>query len=409
MASTIKDATAPAQVKPAAKPATKPAAKPAAKKLAVKKPAAAKATPAKPAAVKPERVKPGPKPGAKAAAAKTTDMHGKPEVAGYAAQPKSSPTGRGSMVDEGKAKDPLTGGRSGNLMASILENKSKDTTKPASEADHVERNFAPVDPSASTELLSTLHHNESARLALGQALAEVRRIQIENHQHHTGDSGHRASQESELLTFGQTRGVKPKAYVLINGEVCGSTSQYRITSESIKFDLETVNVSFPYTIHNPAYPEALAKFTGIVLDRPDMKDLERAYQAHQRLLHSDAEEAISQRLVEAHQVEYKRGDRIRSLITPTDIFLVLERKEVDLFQAYSNHYQRNPNPPADLVVIKIAVYTNAAGEKHVSSLGGPIYVHSTLFELLPYDKLKLTAANADFDGDALNTMANLTK
>lgn len=386
MASTIKDATTPAQVKPAAKtatakPATKPAAKPATKKPAVKKPAAAK----------------------------TTDMHGKPEVAGYATQPKSSTTGRGSMVDDGKAKDALAGGRSGNLMASILENKSKDATKPASEADHVERNFAPVDPSASTELLSTLHHNESARLALGQALAEVRRIQIENHQHHTGDSGHRASQESELLVFGQTRGVKPMAYVLINGEVCGSTSQYRITSESIKFDLETINVSFPYTIHNPAYPEALVKFTGIVLDRPDMKSLDRAYQAHQRLLQSDAEEVISQRLVESHQGVYKRGDRIRSLITPTDIFLVLEHKEVDLFQAYSNHYQRNPNPPTDLVVIQITVYTNAAGEKHVTSHGGPRYVHSTLFELLPYDKLKLTAANADFDGDALNMMANLTK
>lgn len=413
MASTTKDTTKAATVKPAAaaKPATKPAAKPAAKKPAAK-------TAVKPTTeAKPARAKPGPKPGAKAAAAKPAAkpeaaapasksfmelgaQHrrpdgGAPEVGGYATQPKNDPTGMGRTATD------LTAGRSGNVMAALAE-RARETLG-SGEAVHIDRNFPLVDPSAATELLTNLHRNETARMVLGQALSELRRLQVAQHQMHIGDQGYNHNRDRTLMAFAQSLGVTTTAYVVIEGKVLATSQQFTLTEESIKFELETVPFSFSYSVHNPAYPEALDKFTGVVIDRADFEKLEKAMAAEDRATRAQGEIDIAARL-QQERVVFKRGDRLRSLVNPNEVVLVLEQKEVDTFQTRAPRFDRSPEVPADLIVLEVAVYRRKALEAgDVTVQGSPRYAHSSMYELFPFpEKLVLTSANADFDGDELN-------
>ncbi|MNU47602.1 hypothetical protein D3C71_364940 [compost metagenome] len=410
MASTTKDTTKAATVKPAAaaKPAVKkPAAKPAAKKPAVKP-----TTEAKPA-----RVKPGPKPGAKAAAAKPAataaakpasksfmelGKHhqrpdgGAPEVGSYASQPKAAPMGAGRMATES--------GRSGNVMAALAE-RARETLG-SGEAFHIDRDFPMVDPSAATELLTNLHRNETARMVLGQALSELRRLQVAQHQMHTGDAGYNHSRERTLMTFAQSQGITTTAYVVIDGKVLATSQQFTLTEESIKFDLETVPFSFAYYVHNPAYPEALDKYTGVVIDRADLEKLEKAMAAQDQFTRLQGEKDIAARL-KAERVTFKRGDRLRSLINPKEVVLVLEQKDLDVFQTRTPRFDRSQEVPSDLIVIEVSTYRRKANEEaEITIQGSPRYAHSSMFELFPFaDPLTLLAPNADFDGDALNMLA----
>jgi len=417
MASTTKDTNTKAAttVKPAAaaKPATKAAAKP-----ATKKPAAAKAAVKPTAEAKPARAKPGPKPGAKAAAAKPAaqaaapasksfmelgEHHkrpdgGAPEVGSYASQPKNDPTGMGRTGTD------LTAGRSGNVMAALAE-RARETLG-AGEAVHIDRNFPLVDPSAATELLTNLHRNETARMVLGQALSELRRLQVAQHQMHIGDQGYNHSRDRTLMAFAQSLGVTTTAYVVIDGKVLATSQQFKLTEESIKFDLETVPFSFCYMVHNPAYPEALDKFTGVVIDRADFEKLEKAMAAEDRVARAQGEIDIATRL-QQERVVFKRGDRLRSLVNPNEVVLVVEQKEVDPFQTRADRFNRNPEVPADLIVLEVTTYRRKALEPaEVTVQGSPRYAHSSMYELFPFpEKLVLTAANADFDGDALNMLS----
>ncbi|MNI20383.1 hypothetical protein D3C73_738640 [compost metagenome] len=320
------------------------------------------------------------------------------ETGSYASQPKNDPTGMGRTATD------LTAGRSGNVMAALAE-RARETLG-SGEAVHIDRNFPLVDPSAATELLTNLHRNETARMVLGQALSELRRLQVAQHQMHIGDQGYNHSRDRTLMAFAQSLGVTTTAYVVIDGKVLATSQQFKLTEESIKFDLETVPFSFCYMVHNPAYPEALDKFTGVVIDRADFEKLEKAMAAEDRVARAQGEIDIATRL-QQERVVFKRGDRLRSLVNPNEVVLVVEQKEVDPFQTRADRFNRNPEVPADLIVLEVTTYRRKALEPaEVTVQGSPRYAHSSMYELFPFpEKLVLTPANADFDGDALNMLS----
>lgn len=293
------------------------------------------------------------------------------ELGGYAAQPKSAPTGRGRLSPE-----------EAMLQTGMGE----------------------INPKSETEALSNLHEVETAKLLLGQSLDALRTIQVAKNETWHADSYHiGGSRLKPLVRWARYFGVDLTAMVWINGDVKAVTKAFDFNQKGGMYFPQHAH-PFHYDVYDVDRPEQYAGFNGILIQPFDFDAVSKKATEFQKASGFEATLELADRLAQTKPVEeLKRGDVLRSILNPEEHIIVLEAGPKTYFNERDYGYGgrgHNSHPKGDLLGLQLSFSKYDPFEPvRLDSYGAePRYFHSTMFERVT--RLKFDVSDADHLGGA---------